>query len=770
MMTIRSLALPLLFLLLTACAPTLKMEQHTNLGLEISEEDFPATVAILPFTNETKDQGLEVAVRRAFANHFSAKNYRDMKLPLVDEKLLLFEKSSGKTAAETPHAELARILGCDGLLFGRVTDYQWIYAGVYSQIGVEAEVWMVNAKSGRELFRMREAVRYHEGGIPATPLSAVVTLVSTALNLRDIQKVRLLNELAYKFMAKIPAPQTLAETGQRPVIREVLTNATEGPFIPRKMIRVAMEGEPGLVGSFDIGAFRRGIPLREEKPGIYVGEYTVLPGDNAEDMPIIVTLSRLGGLENQWTDISGFVTIDTTPPPRVTGLKAKGFPDRVELSWDGLREIRDLRGYRVLRSDKPLSGFREIAFVETPNFGDTTAVPGTDFHYRIVASDQAGNDADPTDSLRARVSSRDPVPLSGPLSKDTVLEGTYLVNGTVVAPAGMTLTIQPETRLLFTEGKGVVIRGKLVIAAAEAPVHLLPAKGGKWSGVTVDGGQAELDGFRLQGAGSGLIMKDADVRIARGVVSGCDIGIEMSGSGAVELRDTTLSGNRVGLRMSRSIATVSGNSIVQNDTGVELASFSGKLEGNNVFDNRINLSAAAEQRVGVNYLGSVQREEMRLKGVTVERVYDARLPGGKEVVPEDNPYLRLSPEARQRKQAEIIAEAGEYFRKRNFGRSATLFEEALKVEPSADIYYYLAISCQEMKEGEKALAVLWKGVASFPRDANLWKSLAMLAYERGESDIARRALDEALRLSPNDRQSRFLRERLGEGEKRPERR
>jgi hypothetical protein len=770
MTTLRSLALSLLLLLLTSCAPTLKMEQHTNLGLEIAEGDFPATVAILPFANDTKEHGLDVAVRRAFANHFSAKNYRDMKLPLVDEKLLLFQKSSGKTVAETPPAELARVAGCDGLLFGRVTDYQWIYAGVYSRIGVEAEVWMVNAKSGKELFRMREAVRYHEGGIPATPLSAVVTVVSTALNLRDIQKVRLVNELAYKFMAKLPSPRSLAETGQRPVIYEVLTNGAEGPFIPRKVIRVAMRGEPGLVGSFDIGAFRRGVPLREEKPGIYVGEYTVLPGDNAADMPIIVTLSRLGGLENQWTDISGFVTVDTTPPPRVAGLRAKGFPDRVELVWDGLKDISDLRGYRVLRSDKPLSGFREIAFVESPNFSDTTAVPGSDFHYRIVASDQAGNDADPTDSLRARLSSRDPVPLSGTLSKDTVLEGTYLVNGTVVTPAGVTLTIQPETRLLFTEGRGMVIRGKLVINGGETAVQLLPAQGGKWSGVTVDGGQAELGGFRLQGALNGLVVKDADARILRGVMSGCDTGIEITGNGAVELRETTLSGNRVGLRMSRSIATVSGNTIVQNDTGVELAFFSGKLEGNNVFDNGINLAAPAEQRVGVNYLGSVRREEMRLKRVTVERVYDARLPGGREVVPEDNPYLRLSFEERQRKQAEIIAEAGEYFRKRNFGKSATLFEEALKVAPSADIYYYLAISCQEMKEEERALATLQRGVASFPRDANLWKSLAMLAYERGENDTARRALDEALRLSPNDRQSRFLRERLGEGEKRPERR
>lgn len=77
---------------------------------------------------------------------------------------------------------------------------------------------------------------------------------------------------------------------ERPIIKEVLTNVNEGPFGKGKTIRTGMEGDKGLVATFSIGNFRKGIPMKEAKPGIYTGEYLVLPGDNTRDMPVIVSL------------------------------------------------------------------------------------------------------------------------------------------------------------------------------------------------------------------------------------------------------------------------------------------------------------------------------------------------------------------------------------------------------------------------------------------------------------------------------------------------
>ena len=108
-------------------------------------------------------------------------------------------------------------------------------------------------------------------------------------------------------------------------------------------------------------------------------------------------------------DVSGFVTIDTTPPPQVKGVKAKGFHDRIEIAWEPLKDISDLAGYKVLRSEQPLSGYTEVAKIEVNTFEDRTAKPDKVYYYRVSAFDQTGNESDPQDPLRtALVSKRAP--------------------------------------------------------------------------------------------------------------------------------------------------------------------------------------------------------------------------------------------------------------------------------------------------------------------------------------------------------------------------
>ena len=116
-------------------------------------------------------------------------------------------------------------------------------------------------------------------------------------------------ELAAKLVAKIPQPEG-APAVRRPLIKELITNVAEGPFGSGKIVRVGLQGEPGAVAAFDIGNFRKGLPMRETQPGVYLGEYAVLPGDSTRDMPIIAYLKRPSGPESQWIDTSGLVGLD----------------------------------------------------------------------------------------------------------------------------------------------------------------------------------------------------------------------------------------------------------------------------------------------------------------------------------------------------------------------------------------------------------------------------------------------------------------------------
>jgi len=747
-----------LFFLLPACAPTLKMEQHGG-AIHLGSDESPRQVAILPFVNATEEPGIDTLVRRNFANHFNSKNFRDVKLQVVDEKLILFEKSSGKNWQQATPAELTAALGADGLLYGKVTGHNRIYAGVYSQLGVEAEVWLVNSGSGKELFRLQESVRYHEGGIPTSPLSAVVTVVSTAMNLRDIQRVRMVNELCYRFMEKIPSPPTLA-TEARPLIKEILTNAAEAPFGPKRFIQVGLEGEPGMVASFDIGDFRKGLPMKEVKPGIYSGHYPVVPGDNIRDLPITVTLSRPGGYETSWIDTSGFVTMDTTPPPPVDGLLAKRYADRIELSWHGIKNLSDLKGYRVLRSESPLSGYHELSLVEVPAFTDSTALAGKNYYYRVAALDRAGNEAEPGDGLRASLASGEPQKVGGELKADAVWEGPCLVTAPVIVPQGVTLTIAPESRILFAPETGLQVRGRLSVQGSDAPVEFAPAGQGKWAGIALDGARADLNRFTISGAVAGISSRESELALDGGVISGCDIGVAVSGMRQVAVKKMTISGNGTGLRLTGSAAEVTASSILQNQVGIVADGFSGEIRDNNFLDNGVNIQAEKPLAVAPNWFGTVQSDSLKLVNVTASRVYDGRLPGGQVVQAAVDPYLHLTPEERQKKGTELLIEAGSYFRQRNFGKAMTLFAENLKVAPSAETYYYLSLCHQEMNELDRAIELLNEGTIKYPSDTLLWRSLGMLQYQRGEEAASRKALEEALRLSPDDRQARFIMERL----------
>lgn len=748
----------LIFLFLFSCAPTSEIKKETP-EVAVSDEALPGTVAILPFENKTEEKGIANQVRKAFYNHFSSKPYRDIELNIVDEKIIQLEKATGKSILEIPPKDICQALGCDGLVYGKVTDYKKIYAVAYSQLGIEAEVWMINTRTGKEVFRIKDSVRYHEGGVPLSPLSAVMTAISSAMNIREIQQVRMINELCYKFNEKIPSPSGIAE--ERPVIKEVLTNAKDSPFGKGKVIQVGAEGDKGMVATFDIGTFKKGIPMKETQPGIYIGEYVVLPGDNVKEAPVIVSLRKPGGYETQWIDVSGFVIIDTTPPPQVKSLKAKGFYDRIEVSWDGLKDIPDLKGYRVLRSEQPLTGFKEIGKTELNLFEDRAVEHGKTYYYRVIAFDNAGNESEIQDAVRASLTAREPQVLSGVAQKDTVLSGTYIVKEGFTIPRGLTLTIEPETRIIFDENASLVVNGKININAKSAPVEFISLNDKKWKGILIENAEAGISGFLIKNAMTGITLSSSEGRLENGIITGCDRGVLISGVPAPVIQNLTISGNNTGIELLKTSSRIFSSNIFQNETGIKINGFSGEIKDNNIFDNAVNLSSETPVKVDKNFFGSINIDEMRLKNIQVSKVYDARLPDGKVADAISNPYAGLSQEERHKKATELVISAGDYFRQRNYGKAVKLFEEALKAEPTPEVYYYLALCYQEMKEDETALKYLREGVERFPEDSTLQRSLGLVYYQMGKEEEAKRLFEEVLRLNPEDRQVKFLIERMG---------
>lgn len=756
----KKLAIMLLLLSFVSCATSQDTKNESLETIAVSQEDLPKIIAIMPFQNGTDEPDIALQVRKAFYNHFSSKAYRDVEPLVVDEKIVYLEKNSGKQLYELKPEDICKSVGCDGLVYGKVTEFKRLYAAVYSQFAVEAEIWMVNTKTGKEVFKLKDSAKYHEGSVPLSPLGAIMTAISTAMNLREVQRIRLISELAYKLNEKIPSPSGMA-VEDRPKIKEVLTNAKEGPFGKGKIIKVGLEGEPTMVAMFDIGNFKKNIPMKEEKPGIYIGEYPVMPGDNANSMPIVTYLKRPAGLESQWIDVTGIITIDTTPPQQVKTIRAKGFVDRIEISWETIKNTPDLKGYKIFRSQQPLSGYTEVARTEMNLFEDKTAQSRTIYYYRVVAFDSTGNESDVHDSVKASLISKDPIVLSGEFKKDTqLLSGLYIVKGDLIIPQKVTLSIEPDTKIMVDENILIKVYGKLMVDGKESPVEFVPSKDKKWKGIEAVGGNITANGVRITNAINGFAMQSSEGTIENAMITGSDTAISISGIPSVTIKSSVISRNKIGIKLQKTDAKILQNNILQNKDGILANEFSGEIKDNNIFDNVKNITAENEMKIGANFFGSVNVDEMKLTKISIAKTYDNKAPDGKIVDAISNPYAALSQEEKKKKSSEIFADGESYFQQRNYGKAVTRFEEALKAYPIPEAYYYSALCYQEMKEDDKAIKYLKDGMEKFPKDSTILKSLGMLYYQKGNDAEAKKIFEEVLRLSPEDRQIKFMLERM----------
>ncbi|MEE9418536.1 MAG: GNA1162 family protein [Desulfatiglandaceae bacterium] len=243
------------------------------------ETHMPRSIAVLPFVDRSKSkEGIET-VRRAFYNHFSVLPYTDMELYRVDRLLRKAGLTDPEVITDTPPQKLGEILKVDAVILGDVSNFDKFYALVYSQVAVGAEVKMYETQSGRFLWSSQHVARKHQGGISASPVGIIATIVSTAMNVRDIQLLRACDDLFRDMVNTIPVP-TIAEVTRPPVIT-LLTQDTKGD--PKKAgheIKVVIKGDPKMQASFDMGTFKKGIDMVEVEPGGYLGTHRVVPGDN----------------------------------------------------------------------------------------------------------------------------------------------------------------------------------------------------------------------------------------------------------------------------------------------------------------------------------------------------------------------------------------------------------------------------------------------------------------------------------------------------------
>ena len=636
---------------------------------QISEEltkSPPRTVAILPMVNRThSDQAFDV-VRRTLYNHFSSLRYVDLELYQVDARLKGAQLKNAEEVAQSSSTTLGEILGVDAVIYGEITHYDRIFAGLYSQVSVGARLRMMDTKTGKLLWQGEHTARKHQGGFATTPVGLILTVVSTAINVREVELFRTSDDLFRTMVQAIPSP-TLGEAKRPPKITILVHDAVGRPKKAGDLIRVAMEGEARMQAVFNIGDFKKNIPMREESSGSYVGEYRILPGDMTEEAIISGQLTDDAGNSSRWIDVLGTVTIDTEPPAAPEGVAALGRHRQVHLSWKS-NEEKDLAGYRLYRSDTPLTGYVQVRSTELSYIDDQDLENGRPYYFQVTAFDLAGNESKPSAKVMTVPVAPGPTPVRGEITADTIWfagASPYVLEEEVVVADGATLSVEAGTEMI-SSGPALVVRGRLKAVGEEGRTIIFRgAEGHHWQGIRLrESSEGMLLYCSVRDAQVGLLVLSASPKIKLCEFANNDVAIRVEESFAEPIiSENTLRDNRrTALEIVHAAAPEVQNNLISNNkgSGVFLETGGGKLMGNeitfndgggisaeksttvislnNIHDNQLfdlrNRSGGNPIEGSPNWWGTTKSASLlaMVQGrVNLTSILDSPHPGGKEV-------------------------------------------------------------------------------------------------------------------------------------------
>ena len=172
-------------------------------------------ICVLPFENTSHIDGLAEKVRRGVAGHISVKRFADAELHEIDAALAGLE-GSGDWRPLSPQA-LGQQLHCDALVYGRVSRLDRLYVGVYSQLSLEGTIQIVDSASGRTLVHDTYTTRFHDAGIPVSPLGFAISAVQNLRTFTNSQFIRAIDDLSRYLVSRIPdLPENISTIAAAP--------------------------------------------------------------------------------------------------------------------------------------------------------------------------------------------------------------------------------------------------------------------------------------------------------------------------------------------------------------------------------------------------------------------------------------------------------------------------------------------------------------------------------------------------------------------------
>jgi len=179
---------------------------YHELTLKVVRDNYPKSMAVLPFINKSAEEKIDELVRISFYSHFSARPYIDIELHQIDKKITNHKGIDADMPSKADLKKWGQMLGCDAIIIGEVNQFKRIYLGVYSQIKLAAYISIWDTKTGQKIYDDQHVVRSHEGGVPFHLAEVPLIAIKSGLHLLEKEKVRAVDELCRYLTGRIPAP------------------------------------------------------------------------------------------------------------------------------------------------------------------------------------------------------------------------------------------------------------------------------------------------------------------------------------------------------------------------------------------------------------------------------------------------------------------------------------------------------------------------------------------------------------------------------------
>lgn len=516
----------------------------------------PWRVAVLPFINVTDKGRASEVVRRTIFSRFAAKNYKAVHWKEVDQRLKQAGFDDPLALKDVPIDELCRTLGVDGVMFGEIKNYDRTYVLAYGQVAVGLDLRLVD-HTGKEAWKDGKVLRKHYGGISTTPVGLIVTAVSTAMDMTEVNLYRATDELGRDLIDPMPEPPR-PPGAHPPAIAQVVHDGVGKALKFGDTLQIGLEGAPGMKGFARIEGMPL-IDLTEETPGQYVAQVAIGPKDNVTDVPVVGMLEEKDGVRSERFSPMGLLTIDNLPPQTPKNFKAEGRNRAVALTWTA-PEAKDVTAFRVESGDTAQGPFKALVEVK----GDRHVVEIPNFmkrHYRVIALDRAMNASLPAaaDGVAypdPRFGDAEPAPQVLPATIEgvavmTAEGGPYHLQADAEVAEGATLLAAPGTVIKAAGKASLTVRGEmLAFGEKKNPVALRGESGANYGTLLRLASEkpVTLAGLEVTGGGTGIeISRGAPLIMNSRIVDNALAGLNIIGVGKPVIRDSEISGSQNGV-------------------------------------------------------------------------------------------------------------------------------------------------------------------------------------------------------------------------------